>query len=75
MTTQSFLNCSSSLSPANIKGDNKRLDKRNIPKTVNKIYLERKKTYSEADYRIKCGNLKVADIVKKILRMYDDSRN
>ena len=51
------------------------LYKRNIPETVNKIYLERKKTYSEADYRIKCGNLKVDDIVKKILRMYDNSRN
>ena len=48
---------------------------KNLNVTVNKIYLERKKTYSEADYRIKCGNLKLDDIVKKILRMYDDSRN
>ena len=51
------------------------LYKRNVSEAVNKIYLERKKTYSEADYRIKCGNLKLDDIVKKILRMYDDSRN
>ena len=33
------------------------LDKKNLPEAVNKIYLQRKKTYSEADYRIKCGNL------------------
>ena len=51
------------------------LFKRNVSEVVNKIYLERKKTYNEADYRIKCGNLKLDDIVKKILRMYDDSRN
>ena len=51
------------------------LYKTNVSEAVNKIYLERKKTYSEADYRIKCGNLKLDDIVKKILRMYEDSRN
>ena len=28
---------------------------KNLNVTVNKIYLERKKTYSEADYRIKCN--------------------
>ena len=30
---------------------------KNLNVTVNKIYLERKKTYSEADYRIKCNFL------------------
>ena len=40
------------------------LFKKNLNETVNKIYLERKKTYNEADFRIKCGFEKKR-IVKK----------
>ena len=39
---------------------------KNLNVTVNKIYLERKKTYSEADYRIKCNFLGPDKIVDKI---------
>ncbi len=48
---------------------------KNIKDTINKIYLERKKTYSEADFRIKCNFLKPNFIVDKILRLYEKSRN
>ena len=51
------------------------LYKRNIPEAVNKIYLERKKTYSEADYRIKCNFLDPEEIVEKILKLYEKTRN
>ena len=48
---------------------------RNLGETVNKIYLERKRTYSEADFRIKCHFLKPDVIVKKILKIYEKSTN
>ena len=44
---------------------------KNLNVTVNKIYLERKKTYSEADFRIKCNFLGPDKIVDKILKLYD----
>jgi len=49
---------------------NKKLDV-----TVNKIYLERRKTYSEADFRIKCNFLNPEKIVNKIIKLYEKSRN
>ena len=48
---------------------------KNLNVTVNKIYLERKKTYSEADYRIKCNFLGPDEIVDKILKLYGKSGN
>ena len=51
------------------------LFKKNINETVKKIYLERKKTYSEANFRIKCNFLKQETIVNKILKLYESSRN
>ena len=47
----------------------------NLNVTVNKIYLERKKTYSEADFRIKCNFLKTNIIVNKVLKLYEKSGN
>ena len=41
---------------------------KNIKETMNKIYLERKKTYSEADFKIKCVNFKIDKIVNKIIK-------
>ena len=63
---------------------NKRLNKtkrrpllagKNLKDNINKIYLERKKTYSEADYRIKCNFLDPETIVNKILKIYEKSGN
>ena len=38
---------------------------KNLRETINKIYLERKNTYNEADFRIKCNFLKSELIVRK----------
>ena len=51
------------------------LYKKNISATVKKIYLDREKIYSKADYRIKCNSLKTSEIVNKILKLYENSGN
>ena len=51
------------------------LFKKNLKETISKIYLERKNTYSQADYRIKCNSLNQETIVNKILELYENSRN
>ena len=51
------------------------LFKKNIAETAKKIYLDRKKIYSEADYRIKCNSLKPNEVVSKILDLYEKSGN
>ena len=51
------------------------LFKKNLIETVKKIYLERKKTYGEADFKIKCESLKPELIVNKILDLYENSRD
>ena len=51
------------------------LYKKNINETVSRIYLERKRTYDEADFRIKCNFLSTEAIVDKILKLYESSSN
>ena len=51
------------------------LYKKNIDDTIKKIYLERKKTYEEADFRIKCNFLTSNEITDKILELYEKSGN
>ena len=51
------------------------LFKKNIKDTVSKIYLERKRTYSEADFRIRCNFLNPEAVVDKIIKLYEKSRN
>ena len=51
------------------------LYKKNINDTVKKMYLERKKIYNEADFRIKCSSLKSNEIVNKILKFYENAGN
>ena len=48
------------------------LFKKNLAETINKIYLERKKIYNEADYKINCTFLKKDEIVKKIIKIYEN---
>ena len=48
---------------------------KNLKDEVNKIYLERKKNYSEADFRVKCNFMKPEEIVNKILKIYEESGN
>ncbi len=51
------------------------LFRQNISEMVKKIYFDRKKTYNEADFRIKCKSLKSEEIVNKILEFYEKSGN
>ena len=49
--------------------------KKNVKSTINKIYLERKKIYSQSDFKIKCDFLKTDKIVEKILKVYEKTNN
>ena len=51
------------------------LFKKDLKSTINKIYLERKKTYSSADFKINCNYLKPENIADKILELYEKTRN
>ena len=60
-----------------LKKSNQRplLFKKNITDTVKKIYFDRKKTYNEADFKIKCSSLKSDQIVSRILNLYENAGN
>tara|TARA_X000001036_G_scaffold393214_1_gene392651 strand:+ start:2769 stop:3284 length:516 start_codon:yes stop_codon:yes gene_type:complete len=51
------------------------LYKKNLSVEVKKIYLERKKTYIKANYRVKCNFLKLNEIVNTVLQLYAKSGN
>ena len=51
------------------------LDPKNLGQSINKIYSERKKIYSESDFRIKCDFLRSEKIVEKILKIYEKSKS
>ncbi len=60
-----------------LRKSNKRplLLKKNLVETINKIYLERKRTYNESSFRVRCNFLKPEEIVDKIILFYEKSRN
>ena len=51
------------------------LANKDLNKVVSQIYLERKKTYNQADFKVKCDSLKKNEIVKKILEKYERARD
>ena len=51
------------------------LFKKNLIETVKKIYLERKKIYSQSDFKIKSDFLKTDKIVEQILKVYEKTNN
>ncbi len=51
------------------------LDDNNLEETVNRIYLDRKKIYNQAHYRIKCNTINKKEIVNKIISLYENSGN
>jgi shikimate kinase len=51
------------------------LYKKDLNDAIKKLYFERKKIYNEADYRVKCSSLKSHEIIDKLLKLYDNSRN
>ena len=51
------------------------LFRKNTGDEIKKIYFSRKKIYNEADYKIKCGSLKTELIAKKIVNLYEKTRD
>ena len=49
------------------------LFKKNIGEAIGKIYFERKRIYSEADFKVRCDKLKTETIVSKILKIYENA--
>ena len=49
------------------------LFKKNIGEAIGKIYFERKKIYSEADFKVRCDKLKTDTIVGEILKIYENT--
>ncbi len=72
-----WLDLSLSLLAARLKNSSKRplLNKENLEQGINKIYSERKKIYNESDHRIKCNNVQINEVVNKIVKIYESSRN
>ena len=60
-----------------LKNNTKRplLDRRKLEQSVNKIYSLRKKIYNESNFKIKCDTLDKDTIVKKIINLYEISKN
>ena len=56
-----------------VKWNKKRplLEKGNLQKKIDKIYLKRKEIYKLADYKIACDKLTKNEIVEKILTIYE----
>ena len=51
------------------------LDQGKLELSINKIYSERKKIYNESDYKINCDSISLEEIINKIIRLYESSRN
>ena len=51
------------------------LDQGKLELSINKIYSERKKIYNESHFRIKCNSMDKDEIVYKIIKLYESSRN
>jgi len=51
------------------------LNKDNLEKKMNKIYSERKKIYDKSNFKIKCDSMKIDEIVNKVIKLYENSRN
>ena len=49
------------------------LNNKNLSETIYKIYLERKETYNEANFKINCSFLKPEQIVTEIIELYEKS--
>ena len=42
---------------------------------IDKIFMERKKIYSLANYKVNCDNLDINQISKKIIKFYEENQN
>ena len=48
---------------------------KNLEVEVNKIYSQRMKIYNKADFRVNCNFLNKDEIINKIFKLYEDTRN
>ena len=48
---------------------------KNLEVEVNKIYAQRMKIYSKADFRVKCNFLNKDEIINKIFKLYEHAGN
>jgi len=51
------------------------LNHNNLGETVNKIYSKRKNIYNKSNFRIKCDSKETVEIVGKIIKLYENTRN
>ena len=51
------------------------INQNKLDQSINQIYSSRKKIYNESNYKIKCDNLDKQQIVKKIINLYEITRN
>jgi len=49
------------------------LFRKNLNEAINKLYLDRKKTYIKADFKIKCDFLRQHQITDKIVKLYENT--
>ena len=51
------------------------LNKDRLEESVNKIYSERKKIYNKSNFKINCNLMNVDQIVDKIVKLYENTKN
>jgi len=51
------------------------LNEENLNESINKIYSERKKIYNQSNFRIKCDKLEINQIINRIIKLYENSRD
>ena len=51
------------------------LNQKNLRQVINKIYSERKKTYNESNYRIKCDSIGIKKVINRIIDLYENTKN
>ena len=51
------------------------LDQEDLEQSINKIYSDRKRFYNQSNFKISCDNLNIKEIVGKITKIYENSRN
>ena len=75
LSSQVWLDLNTTALLKRLKNSKKRplLNQENLPLTVNKIYLERKKFYNHSNHRIKCNAISANEIILKILKLYENS--
>ncbi len=72
-----WLDLNPSLLAVRLKNSKKRplLKQENLLETINKIYLNRKSIYNEANYKIICDTMSASEVTDEIIELYENSGN